>query len=38
MNGFLKFLMKVEQCGTFEGKKNQFGLVKKKLCYPDYSF
>jgi hypothetical protein len=25
-----------EQCSTFEGKKkNQFGVVEKKLCCPD---
>jgi hypothetical protein len=41
MNEFLKFLKKVDQCSTFEGKikiKIQFGVVEKKLCYSNCSF
>jgi hypothetical protein len=40
MNEFLKFQSKVEQCSTFEGKKNkiQFGDVEKMLYCPDCFF
>jgi hypothetical protein len=38
MNEFLNFLKKVDQCSTFEEKINQFGVVEKKLCYPNCFF
>jgi hypothetical protein len=25
----------VDQCGTLEGEKNQFGVIEKKICCPN---